>query len=87
VVRHHLPHRSADILVRLSAKREYRQTCSRKEHSVLLHAGGQDAAFRLSLQFEPILQSGNHHLELAWLNHGFIVSANEGEIVRPQFEG
>ena len=34
-------------------------------------------------QFELVLQSGNAHLELARLEHGFIRGANEGEIIRP----
>jgi hypothetical protein len=40
----------------------------------------------LSLHFEPLLQSGNHNFKFARLDDGFVIGADEGEIIGPQTE-
>ena len=39
-----------------------------------------------SLYFEPLLQSGNRHFELACFDDGFVIGGDEREIIRPQPE-
>ena len=53
----------------------------------LLPFGGPKGLDERLLHFEPLLQSGDRHFELAGLDDGFVIGADEGEIIGAQPKG